>query len=517
MRYDTMRLALPLLLAAARLVNLPSVAGLVVPSRPSAGSRLAAKPAASREQDLELTRKLLLKSLNQPAAKQVRQPSTTAAKPSTTPTASLNGNGSAGKAETNGKHASTEDSATSALFFLKDRPTNDLLLRAAKGLRVSKTPVWLFRQAGRHLPEYEAYKRQIGMNFWQMLSLPSAVVECTMQPLRRYKDLDAAILFSDILVLPAALGMRVTMPGGVGIQVPDPLQTPADMRRRLPAAANVTPRFVQDKLGYVVDSVRLIRTQMQVEGHSVPLIGFSAAPWTLMFYMVGGSSKKNPAIGVEWLQKYPQDSQYLLDLLTALVVEYTSAQIEAGAHLVQIFEAMGMMIDEEHFEKYAMPCLARIAAELNARHADVPLMVFARGACYMNDRLAKLGYNVITMDGSVDRKTIRDYVADDNGRDVVSLQGNYDPAELIEANGKTAESVRATARQMLQELGPQRLIANLGEGLGGKESPALVQEFIRAIHEESAAMIKAGKAKTANDTEATSGQAAPMFFASASS
>jgi len=161
-----------------------------------------------------------------------------------------------------------------------------------------------------------------------------------------------------------------------------------------------------------------------------------------------------------------------------------SAQVDAGAHMLQVFEAMGMMIDDANFEKWALPCLKTIAEQLRERHPDIPLMVFCRGACHLNSKLLDLGFDVITMDGSVDRSTAREMCPN------ITLQGNYDPAELIEANGKTVETVRETARQLLEDLGPQRLIANLGEGLGGKESPELVDAFVKAIHTQSAEMIK---------------------------
>ena len=375
------------------------------------------------------------------------------------------------------ERAPTEDSSSSS-----DRPENDLMIRAALGETVEKTPLWLFRQAGRHLPEYQEYKKKMNMNFLELLASPETVAECTMQPLRRY-DVDAAILFSDILVVPEALGIEVTMPGGVGIQVPNPLKSPEDIDSRLPSIDEITPEFVQDKLGHVVASVKEIRKQMAAEGKSVPLIGFSAAPWTLLFYMVGGSSKKNKEAGVQWLTDHPEESTKLLDLLTKIVIEYMAAQVEAGAHMLQIFEAMGMMIDADNFRKFAMPCLQKIAQELKSRYPDLPLMVFARGMCELNEELVPLGYDVITMDGNVDRATARDIVGDK-----ITLQGNYDPAELIEANGKTVDTVRETAKQLLNDLGPQRLIANLGEGLGGKESPALVEAFVNAIHEESASI-----------------------------
>jgi len=455
--------------------------------------------ASSQEEDLELTRQIILQHEKR--------------------LASADGGGP--DSETSSVDATSTPSATA-------RPANDLMIRAALGEPVEKTPIWLFRQAGRHLPEYQQYKKETGKNFLELLDDPASVAECTMQPVRRY-DLDAAILFSDILVIAEALNIEVTMPGGVGILVPNPLKGPEDLERLPDIETAGTPAFVQDKLGHVLEAVKQIRAAMAKENKSIPLIGFSAAPWTLLYYMVGGSvralsspslsllktilgslplqcnamqrisihtyfrspskcslqSKKNTDIGVKWLKEYPEASQKLLDLLTAVVIEYMSAQVAAGAHMLQVFEAMGMMIDDENFEASALPCLKKIAAELRQRHPGIPLMVFCRGACHLNGKLTDLGFDVITMDGSVDRSTARATVGPN-----ITLQGNYDPAELIEANGKTVETVNESALKMLKELGPERLIANLGEGLGGKESPELVEAFVNAIHEQSAAMLK---------------------------
>lgn len=381
------------------------------------------------------------------------------------------------------------EASSEKVYNSPSRPENDLMIRAALGETVEKTPTWLFRQAGRHLPEYTAYKKKTGRNFVELLKYPEDVAECTMQPIRRY-EVDAAILFSDILVIAEALGIDVTMPGGVGILIPEPLAGPEEVATRIPSLDQITEAFVEDKLGHVMESVRQIRAQMEEEGKSIPLIGFSAAPWTLLFYMVGGSSRKNTEIGMQWLDEHPEESQKLLDILTKVVIEYMSQQVENGTHMLQVFEAMGMMIDEEHFDKFALPCLEKISKELKSRFPDVPLMIFSRGASFANANLAKLEYDVVTIDGDVDRSTARAVVGDK-----VALQGNYNPRELIEdeEGTKTPETVRATAREMLEALGPQKLIANLGEGLGGKESTTLVDAFVNSIHEESATIISASQ------------------------
>merc|ERR1711957_37916 len=246
----------------------------------------------------------------------------------------------------------------------------------------------------------------------------------------------------------------------------------------------ITPEFVSEKLGFVTESIGLILQKMKEEGFDIPLIGFSGAPFTLLHYMIGGSSRKNTDISKKWFKEHPEASRKLLDVLTNTIIEYMAAQVEAGAHMLQLFEAMGMMLEEEDFEEFALPCLESICKVLKRRYPDVPLMVFRRGACFANEKLSRMGFDVVTIDGSVDRNEAREAVGDRTG-----LQGNYDPKELIFANGKTVDTVKESAKKMLKDLGPQRLIANLGEGLGGKESPTLVKAFIDAIHEESELMI----------------------------
>ena len=308
-----------------------------------------------------------------------------------------------------------------------------------------------------------------------------------MQPIRRY-DLDAAILFSDILVVPEALGLKVEMPGGKGITVPEPLKGPEDLSK-LPEAIDVNV-----ELKHVMDAVQKIKTELKGK---VPLIGFSAAPWTLMYYMVGGSSKANQEIGMNWLRNFPDDSKKLLDLLTTVVIDYLSAQVENGADMLQVFEAMGMFIDEDLFYEWAMPCLERIASELKIRHPDIPLMAFPRGASYALVDCQEAGYDVVTLDTKAPRQETRRLLQEsfDNGgtknplmNRASSVQGNLDVKYL--QPGTAIEELRSQVDKMLDEFGSQNLIANLGEGLQGKEDPMLVEAFIDFVHELSEVKIK---------------------------
>ncbi|CAM9296221.1 unnamed protein product [Chrysoparadoxa australica] len=352
---------------------------------------------------------------------------------------------------------------------------NDLIIRAARGEQVERTPIWLFRQAGRHLPEYQAYKEETGKNFLELLKDPADVAEVTMQPIRRY-NLDAAILFSDILVIAEALNIDVEMPGGKGILVPRPLVDPADLEARIPKSIDV-----EDKLGYVLASVRAIKAELKGK---VPLIGFSAAPWTLMYYMVGGSSKKNQERGEEWLRDEPEASTALLNILTDVVIDYLEAQVKNGADMLQVFEAMGAFICEESFNKVALPSLKKIATELKKRCPGVPLMVFPRGASYAYKAMQEAGYDVVTIDTASSRTAAREMLAG------CTIQGNLDPAVLV--TGSEAD-VSSAASILLSEMGPQKLIANLGEGLMGKEDPKLVNHLVNTVHELSEEMISGGK------------------------
>mmetsp|Transcript_44370 Transcript_44370/g.142125 ORF Transcript_44370/g.142125 Transcript_44370/m.142125 type:complete len:476 (-) Transcript_44370:413-1840(-) len=397
----------------------------------------------------------------------------------------------------------TAGSVRSAVVLRAGGDQDFPLVNVARGLSPAeltgpRVPMWVFRQAGRHMPEYNEYKAKTGKNFLELLRDPKDVAEVTLQPLRRYK-VDAAILFSDILVVAEALGVRVEMPGGKGILVPEPLRSPADLSV-LPAEAETdTAAFVEDKLSHVLAAVRLILEKMKEEGFGDrPLIGFSAAPWTLFFYMVGGSSRKNQKEGERWLAENQEASKKLLDLLTKVIIEYLSAQARNGAHVLQVFEAMGEHISEENFTRWALPAMTEIAAELKRRHPTVPLMVFPRGASYSLAALQTAGYDVVSVDTETNlgeaASALKAEAARTGGGRVAALQGNFDPKWLRTGEGGSVEVVRREVQRMFDSLGPvagfgqnglPALIANLGEGLNGTESVELVAAFVDSVHELS--------------------------------
>lgn len=340
---------------------------------------------------------------------------------------------------------------------------NDLLLRAARGEEVPHTPVWMMRQAGRYLPEYHTVRE--GHTFFETCRSPDLVTEITIQPTRRF-PIDAAIIFSDILVIPQAMGLEVQMVPGRGPVLPEPLAGPADLKRLIKTD-------VSESLHYVFEAIT--QTRHALDGR-VPLIGFAGAPWTLMAYMIEGGGSKSCDKARAWLFAEPGPSQKLLDDITEMVIAYLSRQIEAGAQFIQIFDSWAGVLAPEQFARYSLPTLRRIAAALRSDYPEIPLAVFARGAHYALEDLADSAFDVVSIDWTVDPVTARRIVGDR-----VTLQGNLDPATLF----ASPDVIRRAVRSMIDAFGANRYIANLGHGMLPAHRPEHAGVFVDAVHEIS--------------------------------
>jgi uroporphyrinogen decarboxylase len=297
---------------------------------------------------------------------------------------------------------------------------------------------------------------------------------------------DAAILFSDILVVPASVyGQELSMPGGVGIRVDNPIRRPSDFAR-LPY------NDPQVCLSHVYTAIQQINSTLSHEGFfSTPLVGFSAAPFTLMYFMCRDREHADHESASNFMHAFPDDSVAMLQSLETAVVEYMSAQVQSGVHAVQLFEAMGQHISQKDFETFAQPRLDSIGQRFKARHPDTPLMLFTRDAMHSLRACQRAHYDVLTLDCSVDGASTREYLkqcaSEDGLQAPVALQGNLDPNLLMRSGDSESDLIadRACitdrAHALVDQLGPQGLIANVCGGLTGKEDPELVSTFVSEI------------------------------------
>jgi len=344
---------------------------------------------------------------------------------------------------------------------------NDLLLRALLREPVSRTPLWIMRQAGRYLPEYRETRSQAG-DFMSLCRNPDLACEVTMQPLRRYA-LDAAILFSDILTVPDAMGLGLYFVTGEGPKFKNPVQTAAAIRDlRVPD--------VEKELGYVFDAVRTIRRELDGK---VPLIGFAGSPFTCGTYMVeGGSSREFPVIkGLA--KEAPEVLDELMDKVAETTTEYLNAQIEAGAQAVQIFDTWGAALEPDDFRRFSLASMQKIVDGLT-REKDgrkVPVILFTKGAGPLLKDLADTGCDALGVDWTTDLAQAREYVGDS-----VALQGNLDPATLRESPEVIREGVARTLASYGD--GPGHVF-NLGHGITPDINPDNLGVLVDAVHEMS--------------------------------
>jgi uroporphyrinogen decarboxylase len=344
---------------------------------------------------------------------------------------------------------------------------NDRFLRALQRQPVDVTPVWMMRQAGRYLPEYRATRQQAG-DFMALCTNPQRACEVTLQPLERF-PLDAAILFSDILTVPDAMGLGLYFAEGEGPRFRKPVQS---------AAAVEALSVVDSKkdLGYVMDAVSLIRRELNGR---VPLIGFSGSPWTLATYMVEGGSSKDFRRVKTMAYDQPEVMHLLLDKLTQSVIDYLTCQIEAGAQAVQIFDTWGGALSAAGYQEFSLAYMQRIVAGLPREHdgRPVPVIVFTKQGGQWLESIADIGCDAIGLDWTTDIGQARARVGQR-----VALQGNMDPTMLYASPARIREEV-ATILSSFGS-GPGHIF-NLGHGITPEVDPEHARVFIESVHELS--------------------------------
>lgn len=344
---------------------------------------------------------------------------------------------------------------------------NDRFLRALMRQRVDRTPIWMMRQAGRYLPEYRATREQAG-SFLDLCKNAELACEVTLQPLRRY-PMDAAILFSDILTVPDALGLGLYFETGEGPRFRKTVRSEEDL-------AGLNTIKAEDDLGYVMNAVRTIRRELN---GSVPLIGFSGSPWTLATYMVEGGGSKDHARVKAMAYDQPELIHKLLSLLADAVADYLCAQIDAGAQAVQIFDTWGGALSSAAYKefslKYMQRIISRLPSEVDGRR--VPAIVFTKGGGQWLPAIADCGAQAVGIDWTTDIASARVAVGDR-----VALQGNMDPSMLFASPARIREEVASILEGFGH--GPGHVF-NLGHGITPGVNPDRVTAFVDAVQELS--------------------------------
>ena len=343
-----------------------------------------------------------------------------------------------------------------------DKLQNDLFLRACNRQPVERTPIWIMRQAGRYLPQYRAVREKA--DFLTMCKTPELAAEITIQPVDII-GVDAAIIFSDILVIPEAMGMKLEMIESKGPQLYNPIRNENDVNK----LKSVDP--VKD-LRYVLDAVSL--TKKELNGR-VPLIGFAGSPWTLMTYMVEGGGSKSFSEIKKFIYNQPKAAHLLLEKISNAVADYLSAKIEAGANAVQIFDTWGGLLSQTDFEGFSLRYIQKVISQIKRK--DEPVIVFAKGVHYNMDKIAAAGADVIGLDWTMNLGEARKSVGDK-----VALQGNLDPTILYA--GK--EKIKEEAVKVLKSFGNgSGHVFNLGHGILPDVDPENAKWLVQVVKEES--------------------------------
>ncbi|NVJ88123.1 MAG: uroporphyrinogen decarboxylase [Flavobacteriaceae bacterium] len=335
---------------------------------------------------------------------------------------------------------------------------NDLFLRALKGETVDRPPVWMMRQAGRYLPEFMEIKEKY--DFFTRCRTPELASEITVQPIRRY-GMDAAILFSDILVIPQAMNIEVEMKPNFGPYLPNPIRSQKDLN-------NVIIPDIQESLGYVMEAIKATKEKLNNE---IPLIGFAGSPWTILCYCVEGQGSKNFAKAKELCYTNPIVAHSLLQKITDTTIAYLKAKVEAGVDAVQIFDSWGGMLSPTDYQEFSWQYIQQI---INALKDRTPVIAFGKGCWFALQEMAKSGASALGVDWTCSARNAR-YLS--GGR--ITLQGNFDPSRLL----SSPKVIKQMVTQMINEFGKDRYIVNLGHGILPNIPVENAAAFVEAVKE----------------------------------
>lgn len=340
---------------------------------------------------------------------------------------------------------------------------NDRLIRALLHQPVDQTPIWIMRQAGRYLPEYRATRAKAG-DFLTLCKTPELACEVTLQPIHRY-PLDAAIIFSDILTIPDAMGLGLYFLEGEGPRFKHPLQTQHDIEK-------LCIPDVDKDLSYVSDAIRLVKKEL---AGKIPLIGFSGSPWTLACYMIENGASKDFHLIKKLMYQDPKLLHKLLTILSESVILYLNAQIAAGVDVVMLFDSWGGILSTECYQEFSLNYLSRIIAGLNQNAKKIPIILFTKGGGLWLEQMSNSGCDAIGLDWTIDIGDARQRVGKK-----VALQGNLDPAVLL----SNPETIQREAKKILKSYGSgSGHIFNLGHGISQHVPPEHVTVLVETVHD----------------------------------
>jgi uroporphyrinogen decarboxylase len=333
---------------------------------------------------------------------------------------------------------------------------NDLFLRALKGETVDRPPVWMMRQAGRYLPEFMEIKAKY--DFFTRCQTPELASEITVQPIRRY-GMDAAILFSDILVIPQAMNIEVEMRPDIGPWLPNPIRSQKDLDR-------VIVPDIHESLGYVMEAIKMTKEKLNDE---IPLIGFAGSPWTILCYCVQGQGSKNFDKAKEFCFTQPSAAHELLQKITDTTILYLKEKVIAGVNAVQVFDSWGGMLSPVDYQEFSWQYIQQI---IDALKDHAPVIAFGKGCWFALDTMAKSGASALGIDWTCSAKNAR-YLTGGN----ITLQGNFDPTRLFSPPAE----IKRQVTQMIDAFGKDRYIVNLGHGILPNIPTENAAAFIEAV------------------------------------